>query len=381
MTGSLQVKKDMYYVVLRHKGVDGIWHTKWCSTGLCVNGNKRKAERMRDEIVESHRRNSVPLGSSAPFVDVIRSWLADLTNPSITTIQGYEETINNHIIPYFSKLALKMHEVTTPVLQEYYTQKHLRGRLDGKGGLSAKSIRQHHAVINQVFDYALRLGFVTANPAKWVRLPSIENYNADFYSIDEVQQLLSVCEETPLKTIVLLTVYYGLRRSEVMGLRWNAVDFQRRQLKIQHVAVRRKTVVYKDATKNKSSRRVYPLLPHIALELQKVKRQQELNRQLLGIQYCDSDYIFTWDNGRVISPDYPSKAFPRILMENGLRKIRFHDLRHSCASMLYALGFGLVDIKEWLGHSDIKVTGNIYAHLDTKRKIDMAEKLVQELLG
>lgn len=100
---------------------------------------------------------------------------------------------------------------------------------------------------------------------------------------------------------------------------------------------------------------------------------------MFGKEYVNNDYIFKWDNGKTYSPDYISKKFSQLLKKNGLRHIRFHDLRHSCASLLVANGFTLKDIQEWLGHADIQTTANIYSHLDVERKKNIAFSLSESV--
>lgn len=131
--------------------------------------------------------------------------------------------------------------------------------------------------------------------------------------------------------------------------------------------------IEKDKTKNTSSRRIYPMPPEIKDILLKAKEKEIENKKLFGNEYNLNDYVFKWEDGKPISPDFVSRKFREILKKYELRHIRFHDLRHSCASMLYEMGYDLKDIQEWLGHSDIKITGNIYTHLNIKQKQKIAK--------
>ena len=254
-----------------------------------------------------------------------------------------------------------------------------KGKLKGDGGLSVNSVRQHRTVLMQAFNFALKNRVISSNPVHGAELGSQERYEADFYSLEEAKELLSVCDNDILRPILLLTLYYGLRRSEVLGLKWSAIDFKKGTLAIKHTVVKHTTLVRKNKTKNTSSRRSFPLIDFIIPELKAIKDQQDSNKKMMGEQYFDSEYVFLWPDGRPISPDYTSQAFKKLLKKHNLREIRFHDLRHSCASILYSLGFGLKDIQEWLGHSDIKMTANIYAHLETRRKMEMASTFANNL--
>lgn len=133
--------------------------------------------------------------------------------------------------------------------------------------------------------------------------------------------------------------------------------------------------VCKDKTKNASSYRSFPLVSEIKDMLISEKKRQEQNRKEFGKAYTKSPYIFVWDDGRPYTPDYVSHHFKRLLKKHNLQHIRFHDLRHSCASILLSQGYGLKDVQEWLGHADIKMTANIYGHLDIERKKSIANAM------
>lgn len=165
-----------------------------------------------------------------------------------------------------------------------------------------------------------------------------------------------------------MTVLYGLRRSEALGLKWDSVDFENKTVTIKHTVVRFSDVIEKDRTKTASSYRTYPLPEEIEQIFLQQREKEKLGRKTYGELYEENDYIFKWDYGRMYNPDFITRKFSKLLKANDLPHIRFHDLRHSCASLLISKGFTLKDIQEWLGHADIETTANIYAHLDQERK-------------
>ena len=176
--------------------------------------------------------------------------------------------------------------------------------------------------------------------------------------------------------MIYITFIYGLRRSELMGLRWCDIDFENDLLTIQHtVVVNGDLVVEKDSTKTKSSNRVYPLLSDVKKILEKIKKDQQENRALFGNCYEDSDYVFVKEDGSKLHPSYPTQSLQKTIKKYDLPPIRWHDLRHSCASMLILKGWGMKDISDWLGHSGIAITMNLYTHLDIAHKRDMAKNL------
>lgn len=199
---------------------------------------------------------------------------------------------------------------------------------------------------------------------------------------DELNKLFEAVAGTKLELPVLLGAFYGLRRSEIVGLKWSAIDFEQNTITISHTVTScnldgKCVIVAKDTTKTKSSRRTLPLVPYFHEKLLAVKAQQERNQKLCGRSYNREflEYICVDDIGDRFKPNYITSQFPKLLERNGFRKIRFHDLRHSCASLLLASGVPMKHIQEWLGHSDFSTTANIYAHLDYSSKLTSASAM------
>ena len=185
---------------------------------------------------------------------------------------------------------------------------------------------------------------------------------------------------------VKLAAFYGLRREEVLGLRWKAIDFEENTITINHTVTQieenGKTVtVASDTTKTKSSMRTLPMVPQFRELLLRKKEEQAALRRVCGKCYNKEflDYVCVNALDERIKPSYLTNSFPAFAVKNGMRRIRFHDLRHSCASLLLANGVSLKHIQEWLGHSDFSTTANIYAHLDYQSKITSAEAILDGL--
>lgn len=183
-----------------------------------------------------------------------------------------------------------------------------------------------------------------------------------------------------LYPLIYITVIFGLRREEVLGLKWDSVNFENETVTIKHTVVcYDKMVFQKDSTKNDSSLRSFPLLPEVKEILLSLKAQEQENKKLFGKSYNNNDYIFKWQDGTPFNPNYITRKWSKLLSQYNLRHIRFHDLRHSCASLLVSFGFTIKDIQEWLGHSDIQTTANIYAHLSAERKNNIANTITSNL--
>lgn len=376
MTGSLQIKNGKYYAVINLTDKNGKRKQKWISTGYEIKGNKKKAEQfLRDRLKEYEQSKNLARADML-FADYIGIWLERAKiSVDFITYQGYMSVANAHIIPYFKAKQLKLCDVNREKIQAYIDEKSQHGRLDGKGGLSPKTIKTHKLIIQLALKEAVKSELILRNPCEFVTLPKMVKHEAGFYTAEQVHELFHAIRQEPLYPLIYFTVIYGLRRSEVLGLKWDSINWEANTVTIKHTVCFYGEIVEKDTTKTASSFRSYPLTVEVKTILKSLKKSEADNRKLFGKAYCDNDYIFKWDNGAPFTPDFVTKKFPKLLKKYGLPHIRFHDLRHSCASLLLANGFSLKDIQEWLGHSDFSITANIYAHLDTARKNNIAKTM------
>lgn len=379
MTGSVQEKKDRLYVKLRYKDKNKKWTSKWVSTGYTTKGNKKKAEAMIPEIIAKFKYLEYgETGSgSILFADAARQWFeTQKGRVENSTLEGDDIYLRVHILPYFEPLKLTLEAVSPKHIRDYYEFKFRNGRADGNGGLNVQSIRKHKRVLNKIFGDALIAEQIKRNPVSGVPMPKQEqDFEAVFLTAGESKRVLLAFKGHELEAMVHLTLYYGLRRSEVLGLRWKAVDFENNTLRIEHTVVKNVTVEYKDSTKTKTSAAAFELLPELKELLLLRQQQQQQNRETFGDAYIESDYIFTWQDGKLYRPDYITRAFQRVLKSNGLRKMRYHDLRHSTASLLYDNNWEAKDIQEWLRHADIETTMGIYTHISNDRKKMLGKNL------
>lgn len=375
MTVSLQIKNNKYYAVLNFKDTDGKRRQKWISLDMEVKNNKRKAEQALKKLVAEYEAKKIDIINKQSFSDFMNEWLKVIkTSVKITTYNGYKLHYDKHIKPYFDKLNVAITDLTPMHIQNYYNSKISEG-------LSASTVKRHHANIHKALDYALKMNIIPYNPADRITLPKREHYTGKFYDDIQLKRLMELCTNTPIESCVFLTINYGLRRSEVLGLKWSAVNFSENTITINHTAVSNVGgVIYADTTKTKASLRTLPLTDGVREYLLRLKAHQEAMEQQFGDCYHKSEYVCTYDDGREIRPDYVTHKFAKILAKSDdLPKIRFHDLRHSAASLLINSGFNLKEVQEWLGHSDISTTGNIYSHLQYSAKINMANRF-NELL-
>lgn len=322
-----------------------------------------------------------PCDDQAPvlFADFIQDWLYMMRSKvEPSTYSSYVVNVEKSIIPFF-----KARNCTVQDLERHpkHIQDYYQSMLDA--GLSSTTVISRHANVRKCLQYAFQIGLIKSNPADRVEKPRKARYKATIYNQEELDKLFTVARGDPLELPIILGAFYGLRRSEVVGLKWNAIDFERKTFTIQHTVVEIKvdgksTVVLKDSTKTKSSCRTLPLVPPFERLLLEIKAQQEINRQVCGDCYCKDylEYINVNALGELMKPNFITQHFDILLSKHNLKKIRFHDLRHSCASLLYANGVSLKEIQEWLGHSDISTTSNIYTHLDFTSKVSSANAIL-----
>lgn len=392
IAGHLQEKKGIFYVVLNIKDENGKRKPKWISTGLPVKGNKRKAEaflmekrreytelaNMEQEQKEKHGLTiDMSAADSTLFADYMEDWLnvVKCTIEKIT-YSGYCYNVKSVISPYFRKKGITLGRLTAKDIQDFYTEQLKR--------VKATTVISYHANIHSALEYAVDIDLIVANPANKVKRPKKEKYVGGFYSAEEINALLSAAKGSDIELPILFGAFYGMRRSEIVGLKWDAVDFVNDTLTIKHTVTRcsidgKKVVIAKDRAKSKASLRTLPLVPVFKEKLQEAKKQQEHYKRLCGRSYSKeyTEYICVDPLGELINPDYITTAFPLFLKKHNLRKIRFHDLRHSCASLLLSNGVPMKQIQEWLGHSDFSTTANFYAHLEYQSKLSSANAMLQ----
>lgn len=331
VAGRLQEKNGFYYIVLSYTDSAGKRRQPWIGTGLPVKGNKKRAEKM---LAETRKDFTIPKGQVSElspdmaFSDYMRYWLKMMrTAVTETTYSSYCFNVEKHIIPYFEPLGVTLAGLQPRQIQSFY--------LHEAETLKNTSILRFHANLHKALKYAVRIDLIASNPVDKVDRPKPQAFMASYYSAEEMEKLFEVAQGHKLELIIQLAAFYGLRRAEVMGLRWEAIDFEAKTLTIRHIVTStridgKKILVEADRAKTKSSLRTLPLVDPIAERLKAVKAQQEYNQKICGNCYNQEylGYVFVDAMGNLIQPDSVTTGFPQLLKENGLRRIRFHDLRH-----------------------------------------------------
>lgn len=392
VSGHLEIKKNYYYAVLNYKDGNGNRKRKWLSTGIPARkGNKRKAqaelaklqaafmtEFETDDYIDDQNVGD-DMFPEMLYSDYLEKWL-EITRVKIkvTTYSSYRNMAKANIIPYFSKKKIRLKDLKAQHIQAYYTK-----RLQE---VKPNTVIHEHAVIFQSLKYAEKIELVPKNVAVQVDRPKKNDYQPVFLDAEELEKIFKAARGTRLELPIMIAAFYGLRRSEVIGLKWSAIDFDKNTITINHTVTTanpegKYEEVAQDSAKTKSSLRTLPLVGNFKRYFQELKESQELNRQICdnSYNYDYIEYVFVDELGERMKPGYITGQFPKFLEKHGFRHMRFHDLRHCSASLLLANGVQMKQIQEWLGHSDFSTTANIYAHLDYSSKISSAEAMTNIL--
>ena len=381
ITGCLQKKNGYYYAVIYLKE-NGKRKPKWVSTKLPVEStSERKAqkaletirqqyekmeeERRQRELEEAEFNRRYPPEARLLFSEYVDKWLESTrATISTATYQSYERLIKARIRPYFQDSGLILGELTPQHIQDFY-------QTILNDNCTPNTVIHYHAIIRKALQSAVKREIIEKNPADRVDRPKKNVYHGSFYSEEEVMALFDAVRDDPLELCVKITAYYGLRRSEVLGLKWDAIDFENKTVTIRHKVIEKEVdgkfvPAGEDVLKTKSSYRILPLIPAVESLLLEEREKQEMHRRLLKKSYSEdfTEYVCVDKLGNLLRPNYVTEHFNWVIRKYGLRKIRFHDLRHTCASLLLSSGISMKQIQIWLGHSTFSTTADIYAHLD-----------------
>ena len=366
VAGHLTLKNGRYYAVLNYRNAGGQRKTKWVALGLPEKGNKRKAEaelaRLRAEF-EPPKEVGV-LSSDMLFADYLLEWLEIAKGRlAVATYSSYAAMIKRPVGPYFRQRNLTLRELEARHLQMFYSEM-LRK-------VKPNTVIHYHAIIHSALKYAVKTDMLVQNVADKVDRPKKNSFQPVFLSAEEMQKMFEALRGTKLELPVLVAAFYGFRRGEVLGLKWDAIDFERGTISVIRtvttITVEGKQMeIEQQSAKTKSSLRTLPLIGSFREYFLQVKEAQELNKQVCGncYNYEYDGFVFVDELGERMRANYLTSAFPKFLENHGLRRMRFHDLRHTCASLLLSNGISMKQIQIWLGHSTFSTTADIYAHLD-----------------
>ena len=373
---SVQSKKGRLYAVMQVKK-DGTTKPVWRALGLSEGANKTKVNKAFREVVaqyeqefwEEQERGGRP-PADIPVYDYLVSYLKRV-EPELqkNTIVSYRSMTNGKIRRYFQRRPqLTVGNLKPQDIQDFYQSLFA-------DGVVANTVIHYHALLRRAFQQAFKEERIDANPFDRVGRPKKNKFHGENYTQEELLTLLHLARGDVIYPAILLAGAMGLRRSEALGVRWSRIDWEKRTVLLDTKIVEyrengKKKVEPVEEMKNKSSRRTLPLPDPVVEMLQVQKEHREVYRKMFQGSYNAQylDYVCVNQLGELLRPSYVTDHFRELLEKYGLRHIRFHDLRHTFASLLINQDVPLINVSNFLGHSDLSTTANIYAHLDKASK-------------
>ena len=330
VAGHLTLKNGRYYAVLNYRNAGGQRKTKWIALGLPEKGNKRKAEaelaKLRAEFEPPKEVGD--LSSDMLFADYLLEWLEIAKGRlAVATYSSYAAMIKMPVGPYFRQRNLTLRELEARHLQMFYSEM-LRK-------VKPNTVIHYHAIIHSALKYAVKTDMLAQNVADKVDRAKKNSFQPVFLSAEEMQKMFEALRGTKLELPVLVAAFYGFRRGEVLGLKWDAIDFERGTISVIRTVTTitldgKQAEIEQQSAKTKSSLRTLPLIGSFREYFMQVKEAQELNKQVCGncYNYEYDGFVFVDELGERMRVEYLTNAFPKFLESHGLRRMRFHDLRH-----------------------------------------------------
>lgn len=344
-----------------------------------INGTKKQAEKVMRKMMDDLENHTYIEDNNVTVAEFVENWYKlYLTDLSPTTLKGYEYQIENYIINQdIGKIRLQ--DLTTSDVQRWINSLYEESPLSNKP-LSAKTVKNIYHNLCAAIDKAVVLELVKKNVCKAVSLPKVQKYTAEVYDEKEVQALLNAIKGTDMELPLMIDINLGLRRGELLGLKWKHIDFEKGLVSIEDNMVEVKKEVSADrlltkSPKSASGQRVIPISSALNEYLKKAHTDYLLRKLKMGKDFFDGDYVVCQENGKPYKPNSFTDKFNNFLKKNKLKHIRLHDLRHTNATLMLTQGISPKVAQMRLGHSDYSTTMNIYSHVLKSVETEAAEKI------
>ena len=331
---------------------------------ISIKGTKKDAEKHLADLLHQLDTGTFMKPGKATLGEFLERWLKDYVWPNLAprTAEGYESIVYQHLIPQLGNITLT--QLKPEHLQKYYANRQANGRCNGKGGLNPLTVRHHHMTLHCALENAMRLGLLPRNPADAVSPPRYQRSEIRTLNEDDIHVLLEAAKSTPYYAVFHLALFSGMRRSELLALRWCDVDLLLCQVYVSRTIHRLRdgSITYR-TPKTAKGRRMIALSPAAVSVLREHRVKQEEARTILGIHLNDDDLVFIDLNGNPLLPDTVSHAWTKLAQRTGLKGIRLHDARHTHASLMLKQGVHPKIVQERLGHASIQITLDTYSHV------------------
>ena len=372
-TGSIREKRPGVFEIKFDFGNDpvtGKRRTKYAS----IKGNRREAEKeLRKRLREIDTGDFVE-PSKITVKILLEHWIDHIRPPKIApkTFERYEQLINNNILPTLGEK--KLDQLKGIHIDGAWSKLLHEGRKDGKGGLAPQTVKHCHRLLKQALGQAVRWQLISRNPADALETPRVIKKAINVLDAEQTIALLDAIRETQFYMPTLIAVMNGLRRGEVLALRWKHLDFDSGDMAVlQSLEQTKKGIRFKE-TKSKKPRHV--VMPSLLIsELQKHKLEQAEALLKLGIRQTGDTLVCCRYDGEPMNPENLSRQFPIAVVEAGLPRITFHTLRHSHATQMLTNGTHMKVASERLGHSSIGITMDLYSHILPGMQEEAAERV------
>ena len=373
MRGHIRRRGKASWAVILDLGrsADGRRRQKWHT----VRGTKRDAQRELTRLLHELDTGAYVEPARMTVGDYLEKWLDDYAKSNVAgkTFERYADIVRGHIKPALGHILLpKLHPLH---IQDFYSVALTEGRRDGRGGLSAQTVLHCHRILRGALNQAVRWQLLIRNPADAVEPP--RPVRREMTALDETRtiDLLNAAQRSRLYRPIFIAVTTGLRRGELLALRWGALDLPRETMSIcETLEQTREGLTFKQP-KTARSRRTVDLPGIVVDELQRHRSEQAQHKMMLGPAYQDNDLVFLGQDGHPWPPDTFTTAFVSFVRRAGFTGLRFHDLRHTHASQLLKEGVHPKVVSERLGHSTVAFTLDTYSHVLPGIQKDAAQRI------
>ena len=370
MRGSIRQRgKNSWQIqIYTGRGPDGKYH-RHLET---VKGRKGDAQRRLTELLNSLDKGVYTPPGHLTVAEHLKTWLTGYvrTNCSQRTLDGYQAIIEHHLIPALGHIQLK--QLQPQAIQAYYG--------DACERLSARTVHHHHRVLSESLKYGVRQGYLGRNPCELVDPPTPRKKTVRTLTPDEVEILLRTAQNSQYYPVIYAAVSTGLRQAELLGLRWRDIDPDiMRSISVSQVLYKRRGVHMFKEPKTSHSRRLVSMTPKLAAFLREYRQERKALYRELGKELSLDDLVFANIEGKPLDPSMLSHNFGKMVKRAGLQGVRFHDLRHTFASLMLLRGVPAKVISEALGHASVSFTMDVYSHIMAGMQSD-AMALLDEVL-
>ena len=362
MRGGIRKRGGNSYSVCISLGRDPTGKYKYLTE--TVRGTREEAKKRRAALLHQIANGTFITPSKTTLAEYLEQWLQEYARANLAprTAEGYQLIAQRHLRPALGRITLT--SLKPEHIQRYLSDKLFSGRADGKGGLSPRTARHHYVTLHTALGQAVKLGLLNRNAADAVSPPRFQRHQWQSLSEFGVSSVLEAARGSQYYPVFYLALYTGLRRSEMLALRWCDVDLLLCRLHVTrslHQLPRGESVIR--APKSERSRRVVSLPPSAAQVLQEHREEQARQRSETGRELREADLVFCDPKGRPLRPDTVTHAWVKLARRIGLKGVRLHDARHTHASLMLKQGVHPKIVQERLGHASIQITLDTYSHV------------------